>query len=114
MRENGKNYIKIDTFTPSSKECRMCHTKHTELKLNDRMFVCPACGHTEDRDLHAAQNIKRFGLKQVSEQAGISCNVKCSSSAIRARTRAGAKDLASLLNGSLEAPTRVSNPTWRE
>jgi putative transposase len=95
MAEQGKNYIKIDRFAPSSKECRLCHTKHTDLKLSDRVFVCPKCRHTEDRDVHAAKNIKRFGLQQHSEQAGIVCNVKCSPPAKRARTRAGARGSAS-------------------
>jgi putative transposase len=36
-------------------------------------------GHTEDRDLHVAINIKRFGLQQFSEQVGTTCGVKCSS-----------------------------------
>lgn len=26
LEENGKNLIKISTFAPSSKECRICHT----------------------------------------------------------------------------------------
>jgi putative transposase len=91
----------------------MCHIKHTELKLSDRVFVCPACGHTEDRDLHAAQNIKRFGLQQISEQAGIACNVKCSSRTKLPRSSVRAKDSASTLNGSLEAHARVGSPTWR-
>lgn len=108
MKENGKNYIKIDRFLPSSKECRKCHTKHTELKLSDRVFVCPNCGHTEDRDTHAAKNIKRFGLQQTSEQAGIACGVKCSSSAIRVRTRAGAKGATSVLHRSPEAHARAA------
>jgi putative transposase len=114
MRENGKNYIKIDTFTPSSKECRMCHTKHTELKLSDRVFVCPACGHTEDRDLHAAINIKRFGLQQISEQVGITCGVKCSSRTKLSRSSVRARDVTTSLHRSPEAHARVGNPTWRE
>lgn len=123
LRENGKNYIKIDRFLPSSKECCKCYTKHTELKLNDRVFVCPSCGHIEDRDLHAAINIKRFGLQQIdrllsdstdSEQAGIACGVKCSSRTKLARTSVRANGSASVLNRSPEAHARVGNPTWRE
>ena len=111
LRENGKNYIKIDRFAPSSKECRVCHTKHTELKLGDRVFVCPSCGHTEDRDSHAAKNIKRFGLQQTSEQAGIACGVKCSSRTKLVRTSVRAKGATSVLHRSPEAHARVGNPT---
>lgn len=117
MKENGKNYIKIDRFSPSSKECRVCHTKHTELKLSDRVFVCPSCGHTEDRDTHAAKNIKRFGLQQAdrllsdsndSEQAGIACGVKCSSRTQLARTSVRAKGATSVLHRSPEAHARAA------
>lgn len=114
MKENGKNYIKIDTFTPSSKECRKCHTKHTELKLSDRVFVCPCCGHTEDRDLHAAINIKRFGLQQISEQVGIPCGVKCSSRTKLPRSRVRARGATSSLHRSPEAHARARNLAWRE
>ena len=87
------------------------NTKHTELKLSDRVFVCPSCGHTEDRDLHAAKNIKRFGLQQTSEQAGIACGVKCSSRTKLVRTSVRAKGATSVLHRSPEAHARVGNPT---
>ena len=95
MKENGKNYIKIDRFAPSSKTCTHCGHLHQDLKCSDRVFTCPSCGQSEDRDFAASINIKRFGLQQVSEQAGIVCNVKCSPPAKRARTRAGARGSAS-------------------
>ena len=47
----------IARWYPSSKQCRKCGHKHDGLKLNERLFVCPNCGHTEDRDLHAAINL---------------------------------------------------------
>ena len=27
------------------------------MELKDRVFVCPVCGYTEDRDIHAANNM---------------------------------------------------------
>lgn len=47
----------VDRWFPSSKTCRKCSYKHSKLKLSDRIFVCPNCGHTEDRDLQAAKNL---------------------------------------------------------
>jgi putative transposase len=47
----------VDRWFPSSKLCRKCQTKHSVLGLKDRIFVCPNCGHTEDRDLQAAINL---------------------------------------------------------
>lgn len=79
LKDHGKNFLKISTFAPSSKECRICLKKNGHLKLSDRVFVCPTCGHTEERDLHAAKNIKRMGLNDYFESAGIAGTVKRSS-----------------------------------
>jgi putative transposase len=49
----------VDRWYPSSKQCRKCNRKHDKLKLSDRVFVCPNCGHTEDRDLDAAINERK-------------------------------------------------------
>lgn len=60
---NGKNLIKIGRFEPSSKMCA-CGSVYRELKLSQRIWSCPACGRKNERDLLAAQNIKRFGLQK--------------------------------------------------
>lgn len=108
MREVGKNYIKIDRFAPSSKTCIHCGFVHKDLSLSDRVFSCPSCGKEEDRDWAASVNIRRFGLKFVSEQAGIACGVKSSPSAkaLRGATEAKEVDISSL--GSPEAPDRTA------
>jgi transposase len=31
------------------------------LTLGDRLFLCDVCGHIEDRDINAAQNINQLG-----------------------------------------------------
>lgn len=61
---------KINRFFPSSKQCRICSVKHESLTLADRTFSCPSCGHTEDRDLHAAKNIHQEGLRILRESTG--------------------------------------------
>lgn len=58
----GKNILQIGRFEPSSKMCS-CGKVNNNLKLSDRTWTCSHCGVTHDRDLLAAQNIKRFGLK---------------------------------------------------
>ncbi len=45
---------------PSSKLCRACGVLNETLTLKDRVFTCADCGHTEDRDLHAAKNLERY------------------------------------------------------
>ena len=42
--------------------------KNDELTLSERLFLCPSCGHTEDRDLHAAINIHAEGLRNARKR----------------------------------------------
>lgn len=58
----GKNIIRIGRFEPSSKMCA-CGYIYRGLKLSDRVWTCPACGSLNQRDLLAAQNIKKFAFK---------------------------------------------------
>ena len=58
----GKNIIRIGRFEPSSKMCS-CGYVYRGLKLSDRVWTCPACGAVNQRDLLAAQNIKKFAFK---------------------------------------------------
>jgi putative transposase len=58
----GKELIKIDRFYASSKTCHVCGTIKSDLKLSDRIYVCPVCGLSMDRDLNAAINIKALGV----------------------------------------------------
>lgn len=59
----GKNVITIGRFEPSSKACNCCGSINKELKLKDREWTCSNCDSLLDRDLNAAINIKKFGLK---------------------------------------------------
>lgn len=61
----GVNIIRIGQFEPSSKMCS-CGTINKELKLKDRIWVCTECGSVNDRDLLAAQNIKRFAFSKIN------------------------------------------------
>ena len=59
----GKNILRIGTFEPSSKLCT-CGYKNNNLTLNDREWTCPICNTHHDRDILAANNIKRFALQK--------------------------------------------------
>ena len=54
----GIEFRIADRFYPSSKTCHACGHVHNGLKLKDRVYICPACGYTEDRDLNAALNLR--------------------------------------------------------
>lgn len=57
----GKNILRIGRFEPSSKMCE-CGNIYRDLKLSDRVWKCPSCGRTNQRDLLAANNIKKFAF----------------------------------------------------
>lgn len=71
----GINLVKIGRFEPSSKLCSECGTINQELTLSDRQWSC-VCGTTHDRDINAAQNIKRYAwltyLKNTRTQGHVS------------------------------------------
>lgn len=48
----------VDRFYPSSKTCHVCGHIYKGLKLKDRVYVCPECGYTEDRDFNASLNLR--------------------------------------------------------
>ena len=55
--------IKSDKFYPSSKTCNHCGYINKDLKLSDRVWVCPECGIEIQRDQNAAKNLKDNALK---------------------------------------------------
>lgn len=57
---SGAHVIIADRWFPSSKRCSECGEKHPDLKLSDRIFVCPTCGFKLDRDENAARNLEQY------------------------------------------------------
>ena len=53
----------VDRYFPSSKKCSVCDYKKEDLTLNDRFWTCPNCGTAHDRDINAAKNILKEGMK---------------------------------------------------
>lgn len=66
LRKQGKAYIVVDKFLPTSKTCHHCGWIKDDLKRNDRSWVCPACGAVIQREVNAARNIRDAGLSQRS------------------------------------------------
>ena len=58
----GKNYLTIGRFEPSSKLHNKCGYLNKNLQLSDREWLCPKCGERVERDKNAAINIRNFGL----------------------------------------------------
>lgn len=57
-RYSNRYIYYADMFFASSKNCLNCGSKNSDLKLSDRIFVCPSCGFTIDRDTAAAINLR--------------------------------------------------------
>jgi putative transposase len=66
---NNKQVVKVGRFYPSSKTCHECGHVHQNLKLSERQWICPN-GHILDRDLNAAKNILREGVRLLSSGTG--------------------------------------------
>jgi putative transposase len=59
----GKVYLEVDRFFPSSKTCNNCLDQVSNLTLDLRYWECPSCGTKHDRDINAARNIRDEGLR---------------------------------------------------
>ena len=59
----GIQFISVDTFFPSSKLCSNCGNVKKDLKLKDRIYICPHCGLVIDRDINASINLSNYNLK---------------------------------------------------
>lgn len=104
---SGKNFLKCGRWCASTRECH-CGYINKSLTLSDRQWTCPQCGVTHDRDVLAAQNVKKFALADAlgtKEPNGSGACVKSSPSSMPVRAGDDAKGAASMLHGSHEAET---------
>ncbi len=75
--------VLVERMFPSSQICSNCSKHRHKMPLKERVYVCPECGHTEDRDLNASKNIERWfeGIyipirsDQTVSSTGIACGV---------------------------------------
>ena len=67
--DRGHRVITVDRFYPSSKMCSHCGETKAKLVLSYRVFECSTCGVRLDRDVNAARNIHREGLRLLGNEA---------------------------------------------
>lgn len=58
--------VRASMFFASSKTCSRCGYVNKSLELKDRVYNCPSCGLTIDRDWNAAINLRNEALRQVN------------------------------------------------
>lgn len=60
LPRHGGRLVLADRFFPSSKICSNCGTAKATLSLSERIYRCPSCGTTLDRDMNAAINLQQL------------------------------------------------------
>lgn len=76
---NGRKFVKVDKWFPSSKLCSVCGHKYNGLTLNMRHWRCPECGSKLDRDFNAACNLSAEGYRLLTQQGAVGHTDSCSS-----------------------------------
>ena len=61
-QKHGKVLIRVDRYYPSSQTCHICGHRQ-KMPEDVRTYKCGCCGNVIDRDVQAAINIKKEGLR---------------------------------------------------
>jgi putative transposase len=68
--QEGKVYLEIERFFPSSKTCSNCLNVVDSLPLDIRAWTCDSCGTKHDRDINASINIRDEGMRIITSGTG--------------------------------------------
>ncbi len=66
-KKQGKVYVEVDRFFPSSKTCNVCLNRVDSLPLDIRFWQCDKCGTKHDRHINAAIKCDSFSRNLVIE-----------------------------------------------
>jgi IS605 OrfB family transposase len=67
----GRRIVQVDRRFPSSQLCSACGHRDGLKPLKVRVWTCPACGASHDRDTNAANNILAAGLAAAACGGGV-------------------------------------------
>ncbi|NEU71215.1 IS200/IS605 family element transposase accessory protein TnpB [Hassallia byssoidea VB512170] len=96
---DGKTYLEIGRFFPSSKTCHVCLNQVGSLSLEVRSWTCSNCQTKHDRDVNAAINIRDEGLRILALGTSATANGR------NVRPKAGRKSSV-----SKAVPVEVGSP----
>ncbi|MEA5498262.1 RNA-guided endonuclease InsQ/TnpB family protein [Limnoraphis robusta] len=65
----GKIYLEVDRFFPSSKTCHVCLNQVGSLPLDVRSWTCDKCQTKHHRDVNASINLRDEGLRILTRQS---------------------------------------------
>ena len=68
--QEGKIYLEVDRFFPSSQTCHVCLNQVGSLPLDIRQWTCKGCNTTHDRDINAAISLRDEGLRLLASGTG--------------------------------------------
>lgn len=64
LEDRGKELVRVDKYFPSSQLCTLCGQQNRKVRsLSVREWECPVCHAIHDRDINAAENIRREGVR---------------------------------------------------
>lgn len=63
----NRTVIEVEQWFASTQLCNDCGFQNSKITLDDRTWVCPKCGVSHDRDINAAKNIEKEGLRLLDE-----------------------------------------------
>ncbi|MFX1254866.1 MAG: zinc ribbon domain-containing protein, partial [Promethearchaeota archaeon] len=64
LKERSVTPCIVDQWAATTKRCSACgHVLEHVLALSQRVFHCPECGFSADRDVNAAKSIEQLGLQ---------------------------------------------------
>lgn len=64
LARQGKQLIVVNRYELTTRTCSMCGFVQDSVSYRRRIWICPKCGATHNREVNAAKNIKSQGLAQ--------------------------------------------------
>ncbi len=102
-KKEGKIFLQIDRFFPSSKTCNHCLNVVDSLPLDVRSWDCPSCKTRGiDRDINAAKNCRDEGIRLLS------CGTRDTAKGRNVRQRRGRKSTVVAVVDDFGSPHRTA------